>query len=131
MFGSRTSIVIYGGEKTEKSFENINAKEVKNLAKAKALLLAALTVMAVGMSADTYAAVPQNTSYDFYVNVENVKNWRVSNYDDSVNVPKVTVEEARFGGYDADNVPASNITEEEWEALLSGNGNDADDSSDS
>ena len=95
--------------------------------KAKAVLMAALAVMAVGMSAQAYAAVPQNTSYDFYVNVEDVKDWRKSNYDAGVNVPKVTAFEARNGGYDANNVPATNITEEELEELMRGNGDDTDD----
>ena len=94
------------------------------MAKAKALLMAALAVMTVGMAASADAAKPQNTSYDPYVCVEDVKNWRVSNYSPDVHVEKVTAKEARFGGYDSNNVPGVHITEEKLEEMLAGNGND-------
>ena len=94
------------------------------MAKAKALLMAALAVMTIGMAASADAAKPQNTSYDPYVCVEEVKNWRVSNYSPDVHVEKVTAKEARFGGYDSNNVPGTNITEAKLEEMLAGNGND-------
>ena len=94
------------------------------MAKAKALLLAALTVMSIGMAASADAAKPQNTSYDFYVCVEDVQDWRRLNYSSDVHVEGVTAKEARFGGYDSSNIPATNITEEELEAMMAGNGDE-------
>ena len=91
----------------------------KGKKKLKKTVLMAMAIMMMATSA--FAATPQNTSYDFFVNVENVQDWRQSNYDPEVNVPKVTALEARNGGYDENNVPAKNMTEEEWELLFRGN----------
>lgn len=112
------------------------------MSKAKLFLMTALATMAFAASA--FAAVP--SGYDSWVNVEKVKNWRVSNYSQnlpmsvtSVNVPKVTALEARTDGYVHDyitngaktdeglevyacpNLPGPEITEEMLEELFKGN----------
>lgn len=87
--------------------------------------------LATMMCGSAYAATPQNTSYDFFVNVPNItQDWHKPAYDDGVNVPKVTMTEAVRGGYDENNVPARNITEEELEELMRGNGDDGSDAGD-
>ena len=105
--------------------------------KLKKIALMTMAVMSIATGA--FASVP--SGYDSWVNVEKVDNWRVSNYSQSlpeskaaVNVPKVTVQEARTDGYcheivksfagdiiSMPNQPGPSITEAELEEMMRGN----------
>ena len=106
--------------------------------KMKAILLTAMATMVMASSA--FASVP--SGYDPWVNVEKVTgNWHKSAYSQSlpeskaaVNVPKVTVQEARTDGYCKEivknsagdiismpNQPGPSISQEQYDEMMRGN----------
>ena len=105
--------------------------------KAKVLLMTTLATMAIATTAS--ATIP--SSYDSWVNIEKISDWRQSGYDQSlpeskvaVNVPKVTALEARIDGYCHDivkslggdiismpNQDSTSISQEQYDEMMRGN----------